>query len=28
LNIPASVVSLEDAKVVSEDLSLSDISKI
>jgi predicted transcriptional regulator len=28
LNIPVSVVSLEDAKVVSEDLSLSDISKI
>jgi len=28
LDIPVSVVSLEDAKVVSEDLSLSDISKI
>jgi len=28
LNIPVSVVSLEDAKVVSEDLSLYDISKI
>lgn len=28
LDIPASVVSLEDAKVVSDDLSISDISKI
>jgi len=28
LDIPVSVVSLEDAKVISEDLSLSDISKI
>ncbi len=28
LDIPVSVVSLEDAKVVSEDLSLSDVSKI
>jgi len=28
LNIPASVVSLDDAKVVSEDLSISEISKI
>jgi CBS domain-containing protein len=28
LNIPVSIVTLEDAKVISEDLSLSDISKI
>ena len=28
LEIPVSIVSLEEAKVVSEDLSLSDISKI
>lgn len=28
LNIPVSVVALEDAKVISEDLSISDISKI
>ena len=28
LNIPVSIVSLEDAKVVSDDLNLSEISKI